>query len=100
MTTPPPPLVDPRLSGAPGRPLNDETRCALCGEPLRDGPEEGCVPGVCATRPQPARFHDVPRLCREYHQMILDDGIVHRFYVAREPELSPSAASARPPPAR
>jgi hypothetical protein len=61
---------------------DDESRCALCGEPLHRSREGGCVRGACATRPQPERFYAVPRLCREYGEIIVDTGVVHRFFVA------------------
>jgi hypothetical protein len=70
----------------PGRAPDDEALCALCGEPLQRGREEGCVRGACAARPQPDRFYAVPRLCREYGQMIVDTGVLHRFHFADQPE--------------
>jgi hypothetical protein len=88
----------PALASAPNFPVwpdgppDDETRCALCGEPLGNR-DEGCVRGACVTRPQPERFYAVIRLCREYDQMILDNGIVHRFYVGDAPELSATAST-------
>ena len=45
---------------------NETTRpvkncCAVCGWPLVDDPERGCVRGNCSMRPMPERFYDKPR---------------------------------------
>lgn len=36
------------------RRLWDETRCRVCGWPLAESADRGCVPGNCSQRPAPA----------------------------------------------
>jgi hypothetical protein len=59
---------------------DDVTRCAVCSAPLNAAP--GCVRGGCTQQPPPRRFYSVPRACVEYQEMIVDDGVAHRFFAA------------------
>ena len=43
----------------------DAGRCAWCGWPLKDRPEDGCVRGNCSQRPLPDRLFDRARAERE-----------------------------------
>jgi hypothetical protein len=43
-----------------------EPRCAICGWPLVEDVQKGCVRGNCSQRPWPARFYDPERADREY----------------------------------
>jgi hypothetical protein len=57
----------------PLRPLDDiEPRCAICGWPLAESVEKGCVMGNCSQRPWPARFYDPERADREYGHEVSD----------------------------
>lgn len=38
----------------------DESRCRICGWPLKEKLEDGCVPENCCLRPAPARRADAP----------------------------------------
>jgi hypothetical protein len=38
----------------------DETRCPVCGWPLKEQPNDGCVTGNCSMRPLPQRRADQP----------------------------------------
>lgn len=38
----------------------DESRCRICGWPLMERPEEGCIPTSCSLRPAPERRADSP----------------------------------------
>jgi hypothetical protein len=68
--------------------LDDETRCAVCAEPLYERPEDGCVRGACSMKPLPRQFYAPQRVCVEYQQVIVDTGTEHRFYLV--PENHPS----------
>lgn len=61
---------------------DDQTLCAVCSTPLGPGPGRGCVRGGCVRQPRPPRFYAVPRACVEYQEMIVDDGVTHRFFAA------------------
>jgi hypothetical protein len=70
-------------ASTPGNTLkeaDDDTRCAVCARSLYyEQPASGCVRGTCAMSPLPNRFYAPQRACVEYQQMVLDDGIQHRF---------------------
>ena len=46
-------------------PDTDPDRCAVCGWPLANQPEGGCVRGNCSERPRPKRLYDEPRAEQE-----------------------------------
>jgi hypothetical protein len=46
-------------------PPDDESRCAVCGWPLRDTIDEGCVRANCSQRPRPDRLYAPERAERE-----------------------------------
>ena len=49
----------------------DINRCAICGWPLSDSVDNGCVRGNCSMRPFPDRYYDAARAKQEYapHQI-------------------------------
>lgn len=53
-------------------PIDTEPRCAICGWPLAESVEEGCVIGNCSQRPWPPRFYDPERADREYGHSVSD----------------------------
>lgn len=53
----PPPAVD------------DETRCAVCGWPLAERVDQGCVRGNCSHRPRPANLYAPERAKREADEL-------------------------------
>jgi hypothetical protein len=44
-------------------PIDDESRCAVCGWTMEHFP--GCVPGSCSLRPRPATLYAPERAARE-----------------------------------
>jgi hypothetical protein len=38
----------------------DDTRCRVCGWPLHETADDGCVPGNCSMRPRPEHMADRP----------------------------------------
>ncbi len=40
-------------------------RCAVCGWPLAETQDKGCLPGDCGMRPLPKRYYDPERAAKE-----------------------------------
>lgn len=80
--TPPAPCAP--WPGQPAPVVDDDACCALCGRTRYERREDGCVRGGCSTLPPPSRFYAPTRVCREYQRMVLDNGLIHRFYSITE----------------
>ena len=49
----------------PAPPTKDDSRCAVCGWPLAESADKGCVRGNCSLRPIPDNWYDEERARRE-----------------------------------
>lgn len=58
--------------------VDDESRCAVCGDPLACDPPR-CTRGQCASRPLPPRFYAPVRAGLESGRMVLMHAHGHRF---------------------
>ena len=47
------------------RHVDDASRCAVCGWPLAETAEEGCIRGCCSYRPRPSSLYAPERAKRE-----------------------------------
>lgn len=49
--------------------VDDESRCAVCGWPLKERVEDGCTRGNCSHRPRPERLYAPERAAREWQAL-------------------------------
>lgn len=40
---------------------DDSSRCAVCGWPLQESADEGCIRGNCSMRPRPGKLYNIVR---------------------------------------
>lgn len=67
------PAPDPRIGADTPSEDKDNNRCAICGWPLAESQDKGCMRGDCSLRPFPSRYYDAERARREYAPHKLPD---------------------------